>query len=249
MPEHVDVYNSQQHDRQQDKAMAKGYAHQQSLEKIYGKTSNVFLSRQSKSSSKLFATPTTAAATGNLMRESGDKMKDNMKASERNLTQVSLKNQQADKTGGAGTKAMTDSEIAVTLAKVANLQKFKEMVLMNLKKSDMPTQVLVNQRSDEVVLPVNSFKQCLKVIGVNIGQAQLQRFAIRGDVEGYESGQARSQYGGSSASQRMGNEGSNPTRQISSSAAAVRPQIRAFIAEDGPRQLGINVKEFLKFYI
>jgi len=47
----------------------------------------------------------------------------------------------------------------------------------------------------------------------------------------------------------MGNEGSNPTRQISSSSAAVRPQIRAFIAEDGPRQLGINVKDFLKFYI
>ena len=94
-----------------------------------------------------------------------------MKSSERNLTQVGLKNQQADKTGGASTKATTDSEIAVTLTKVANLQKFKEMVLMNLKKSDMPTQVLVNQRSDEVVLPVNSFKQCLKVIGINIGHA------------------------------------------------------------------------------
>ena len=39
----------------------------------------------------------------------------------------------------------------------------------------------------------------------------------------------------------MGSEGGNPTRQISSSAAAVRPQIRAFVAEDWPRQLGINV--------
>lgn len=163
LPENPDVYNSQQYDRQNDrtmkKAMAKGYAHQKSLEKIYGKTSNVFLSRQSKSSSKLFVTPTTAAAT------------DNLKASERNLTQVNLKNQQAQKTGDTGAKAMTDSEIAAALAKVANLQKFKEMVLMNLKRSDMPTQVLVNQRSDEVILPVNSFKQCLKVIGVNIGQA------------------------------------------------------------------------------
>jgi len=68
--------------------MAKGYAHQQSLEKIYGKTSNVFLSRQSKSSSKLFATPTTAAATGNLLRESGNKMKDNMKASKQNFALI-----------------------------------------------------------------------------------------------------------------------------------------------------------------
>ena len=68
-------------------------------------------------------------------------------------------------------KLSSDEEIKAILENVGTLTRFREMVYMNLKKKDLSTEILMQgsgPNKNEIILPVNSFKQCLKVIGVNL---------------------------------------------------------------------------------
>lgn len=57
---------------------------------------------------------------------------------------------------------MTDKEVQAVLQKKGTLQKYKDLVLMNMKKKEIQNQILLNTQNqvqdDLVILPLNSFK-------------------------------------------------------------------------------------------
>ena len=67
----------------------------------------------------------------------------------------------------------------------ANLQKFKDMVVLQMRKKDLRNQVLVDHRtqmeSERTVLPLQSFKQVLQTLGIKMGDKQLKYFLVKGD--------------------------------------------------------------------
>ena len=63
----------------------------------------------------------------------------------------------------------------------------------------------------ELILPLNSFRQCLQVVGVRVSQAQLSKFVVRGQLSGYEQGE-RSPLGGRTPPQRRTEERANGSR-------------------------------------
>lgn len=60
-----------------------------------------------------------------------------------------------------------DAQIHSILKNKDRLEKFREMVVMNVKKNDISTQIL-SKDFDDIVLPASSFKQCLSVIGIHL---------------------------------------------------------------------------------
>ncbi len=67
---------------------------------------------------------------------------------------------------------MTDKEVHQALQKKGTLQKYKDLILMNMKKKEIQNQILLNSQNqvqdDLVILPLNSFKQILEVLEINI---------------------------------------------------------------------------------
>ena len=67
---------------------------------------------------------------------------------------------------------MTDKEVHAALQKKGTLQKYKDLILMNMKKKEIQNQILLNSQNqvqdDLVILPLNSFKQILEVLEINI---------------------------------------------------------------------------------
>ena len=67
---------------------------------------------------------------------------------------------------------MTDKEVYAALQKKGTLQKYKDLILMNMKKKEIQNQILLNSQNqvqdDLVILPLNSFKQILEVLEINI---------------------------------------------------------------------------------
>jgi hypothetical protein len=64
-----------------------------------------------------------------------------------------------------------DSEIHNILSNKQNLAKFREMVVMHIKKNDLSTKILgaeFDKVSNDVILPLNAFKQCLRVVGITL---------------------------------------------------------------------------------
>lgn len=157
---------------------------------------------------------------------------------------------------------MSDAEIRAALAKPGSFQRFREMVVMHLRKGDWSTQLaqglqLDNHRSStamgegparELILPMNSFRQCLQVAGVRASPAQVSKFVVRGNVSGYERGDARSPAAGRTPTAKKSDEPGKGLRQVKSSASLARPRIKAQVTESGAQSLGVNVKDFLSYY-
>ena len=62
-----------------------------------------------------------------------------------------------------------DATINRILSKKQKLVAFREIVILHLKKNDLSTKIIaedIEQQSTDIVLSLNSFKQCLKTIGV-----------------------------------------------------------------------------------
>jgi hypothetical protein len=204
-----------------------------------------------KAKSQFFVTPTTTTGTDKDKADQG---------------QVPLKhatgNPPFEKATSLAGRAMSDAEIRAALAKPGSFQRFREMVVMHLRKGDWSTQLthslqLDHSRSStalgeaparELILPMNSFKQCLQVAGVRASQAQVSKFVVRGNLSGYERGEARSPMAGRTPPSKPGDEQGKGLRQIKSSASLARPRIKAQLTESGAQSLGVNVKDFLSYY-
>ena len=78
-----------------------------------------------------------------------------------------------------------DQDIQRVFLDKANLQKFKDMVVLQMRKKDLRNQVLVDHRtqmeSERTVLPLQSFKQVLQTLGIKMGDQQLKYFLVKGD--------------------------------------------------------------------
>jgi len=78
-----------------------------------------------------------------------------------------------------------DQDIQRVFLDKANLQKFKDMVVLQMRKKDLRNQVLVDHRtqmeSERTVLPLQSFKQVLQTLGIQMGDKQLKYFHVKGD--------------------------------------------------------------------
>ena len=64
-----------------------------------------------------------------------------------------------------------ESELHNIMSNKQNLAKFREMVVMHIKKNDLSTKILgsdFEKVSNDVILPLTSFKQCLRVVGITL---------------------------------------------------------------------------------
>ena len=73
-----------------------------------------------------------------------------------------------------GNRFTDDEQIKQILSNKQKLIAFREMVIMHIKKNDIATKILsedLEKQTNDIILPLSSFKQCLKVIGVSLSPA------------------------------------------------------------------------------
>lgn len=74
----------------------------------------------------------------------------------------------------AAEKYTDDETIKQIFKNKQKLVAFREMVIMHIKKNDIATKILsddLEKQTNDIILPLSSFKQCLKVIGVTLSPA------------------------------------------------------------------------------
>ena len=122
-------------------------------------------------------------------------------------------------------------------------KQFRDMVCMHLKKEDVSTKVISHENltdlKQQIILPINSFKQCLQVIGVQLSPEvsltfdfdifqQLNKFVVRGDVK---------------------QQDQNKSNKTSSMSTTKSSGFQAIISKSGSRILGVNIPQFMNFYM
>ena len=97
-----------------------------------------------------------------------NKLTDQVIQRQHNETEISNNPRSREKSAYKDDKEYTeDAQVAAILKNKDRLEKFREMVIMHVKKNDISTQILSKDLED-IVLPANSFKQCLNVIGIQL---------------------------------------------------------------------------------
>ena len=64
-----------------------------------------------------------------------------------------------------------DETITKLLGNKQKLFQFREMVIMHIKKNDISTKIISSdfeKLSNDIILPLGSFKQCLNVLGITL---------------------------------------------------------------------------------
>jgi len=68
-------------------------------------------------------------------------------------------------------KHTDDAQISKILKNKQKLVAFREMVIMHIKKNDLSTKIISDdfeKMTNDIILPLGSFKQCLQVIGITL---------------------------------------------------------------------------------
>ena len=95
-------------------------------------------------------------------------------------------------------KFADDAQIIKILKNKQKLVAFREMIIMHIKKNDLSTKIIsedFEKMTNDIILPLNSFKQCLQVIGIHLNpqvsilnlfliyfKQQLSKFAVKGEI-------------------------------------------------------------------
>ena len=65
----------------------------------------------------------------------------------------------------------TEAAVSKILKDKKKVVQFREMVIMHIKKNELSTKIIssdFDNTSNDIILPLPSFKQCLSVIGINL---------------------------------------------------------------------------------
>ena len=68
-------------------------------------------------------------------------------------------------------KFTDDESITKILKNKQKLRALREMVILHIKKNDLSTKIISDdfeKMSNDIILPLNSFKQCLQVVGIHL---------------------------------------------------------------------------------
>ena len=83
----------------------------------------------------------------------------------------SIANSEAVKSASAQPVFTSDEQISKILSNKSKLSQFREMVIMHIKKNDIKAKIVASdfeKTSNDIMLPLSSFKQCLQVLGINM---------------------------------------------------------------------------------